>query len=301
MKAYNGITIREILQKRTGWETWSLYEIYAAEFNEAAARFYLDFHCRLTEHPVSLHPVWPLFIEGNYVIKHNQNNMYMLVEGNVSAVKTFPSVALRQLSHNSSQTRLYEVSCAGRQQLISAGRTRALQYTYLWREPLDQMGIVPKVSVTDLTGADVASGETNVLPHSKTLRIKSSFDGELIISNKSHLVDKRKITADKYTELDGLAFGISIQIMIGFDVVWQINFKKQRSVRINEDVEMLKHITSVSGVTIPAPHSLRNILAGMRSYPTICRWIRMCIKNDVIDEQAYRRLQEAYRRMTTNG
>lgn len=138
-------------------------------------------------------------------------------------------------------------------------------------------------------------------PHSKTLRIKSSFDGELIISNKSHLVDKRKITADKYTELDGLAFGISIQIMIGFDVVWQINFKKQRSVRINEDVEMLKHITSVSGVTIPAPHSLRNILAGMRSYPTICRWIRMCIKNDVIDEQAYRRLQETYRRMNMNG
>ena len=256
VKAYNGITIREILQKRTGWETWSLYEIYAAEFNEAAARFYLDFHCRLTEHPVSLHPVWPLFIEGNYVIKHNQNNMYMLVEGNVSAVKTFPSVALRQLSHNSSQTRLYEVSCAGRQQLISAGRTRALQYTYLWREPLDQMGIVPKVSVTDLTGADVASGETDVLPHSKTLRIKSSFDGELIISNKSHLVDKRKITADKYTELDGLAFGISIQIMIGFDVVWQINFKKQRSVRINEDVEMLKHITSVSGVTNGQIHSI---------------------------------------------
>lgn len=150
MKAYNGITIREILQKRTGWETWSLYEIYAAEFNEAAARFYLDFHCRLTEHPVSLHPVWPLFIEGNYVIKHNQNNMYMLVEGNVSAVKTFPSVALRQLSHNSSQTRLYEVSCAGRQQLISAGRTRALQYTYLWREPLDQMGIVPKYRLLTL-------------------------------------------------------------------------------------------------------------------------------------------------------
>ena len=160
--------------------------------------------------------------------------MYMLVEGNVSAVKTFPSVALRQLSHNSSQTRLYEVSCAGRQQLISAGRTRALQYTYLWREPLDQMGMVPEVSVTDLTGGAVASGEANILPHNKTLRIKSSFDGELIISNKSHVVDKRKITADKYMELDGLAFGISIQIMIGFDVIWQINFKKQRLIRINE-------------------------------------------------------------------
>lgn len=102
-------------------------------------------------------------------------------------------------------------------------------------------------------------------------------------------------------ELDGLAFGISIQIMIGFDVIWKINFKKQRLIRINEDVEMLKHITNVSGVAIPAPHSLRNILAGMRSYPTICRWIRMCIKNNAIDEQAYRRLQETYRRMNMNG
>lgn len=300
-KGNSSIRIQEILQKHIGWETWNLYVVSAADFNEDAARFYLDFHCRLTEHPVSLHPVWPLFIEGNYIIKHNQKNMFMLVDGNVSAVKTFPAAALSQLSHNMSQTKLYEVSCSGRQQLISAGRTRALQYTYLWREPLDQMGMEPEISVTDLTGVAVASGETNALPYNKTLRIKSSFDGELIISNKGHVIDKRKITADKYTELDGLIFGINIQIMIGFDVIWQISFKKQRSITIDEDAEMLKYITSVSGVTIQAPHSLRNIMAGMRFYPTLCKWIRMCIKNNAINEQAYRRLQDTYRSMNTDG
>ena len=104
--------------------------VSASSFTEDAARFYLDFHCRLTDHPISLQPVWPLFVEGNYIVKHNQNSMYMLIEGNVAAVKTFPSVTVRQLNYNSSQSKLYEVFCSGRQQLISAGRTQALQYTY---------------------------------------------------------------------------------------------------------------------------------------------------------------------------
>ena len=192
--------IQEIMQKRIGWETWSLYVVSASAFKEDAARFYLDFHCRLTDHPISLQPVWPLFVEGNYIVKHNQNSMYMLIEGNVAAVKTFPSVTVRQLNYNSSQSKLYEVFCSGRQQLISAGRTQALQYTYLWKEPLDQVGLHPEVSVTDITGAEVDPGETDTLPHNKTLRFKSTFDGELIIFNNNRVVDKRKLSADKYIE-----------------------------------------------------------------------------------------------------
>lgn len=199
-KSFSSVRIQEIMQKRIGWETWSLYVVSASAFNEDAARFYLDFHCRLTDHPISLQPVWPLFVEGNYIVKHNQNSMYMLIEGNVAAVKTFPSVTVRQLNYNSSQSKLYEVFCSGRQQLISAGRTQALQYTYLWKEPLDQVGLHPEVSVTDITGAEVDPGETDTLPHNKTLRFKSTFDGELIIFNNNRVVDKRKLSADKYIE-----------------------------------------------------------------------------------------------------
>ena len=223
----------------------------------------------------------------------------MLVDGNVAEVKTFPSVTVRQLNYNSSHPKLYEVFCSGRQQLISAGRTQALQYTYLWKEPLDQVGLHPEVSVTDIAGAKVDSGETNTLPPNKTLRFKSSFDGELIISNNNRVVDKRKISADKYLELDGLSYGLSVQVVIGLDAIWQIDFKKQQPIVAKDEIEILKRITNVSGATIPAPHSLRNMIAGMNCYPQICQWMRKCIKNGTINEQSYRRLQEVYRSMNT--
>ena len=299
-RSYSSIRIQEIVQKQFGWESWTLYIVSASAFSEEAARFFLDFHCRLTEHPVSLQPVWPLFVEGNYIVKHSQDNMYMLVEGNVATVKTFPSAAVCQLNHNVSYPKLYEIHCSSRQQLISAGRTQALQYTYLWKEPLDQVGLHPEVSVTDIAGAEVDPGETDTLPRDKTLRFKSTFDGELIISNNNRVVDKRKISADKYIELDGLSYGLSVQVVIGLDVIWQIEFKKQQPIVVNDEIEILKRITNVSGATIPAPHSLRNMLAGMNCYPQVCQWIRKCIKNGTINEQSYRRLQEAYRSMNTN-
>ena len=38
----------------------------------------------------------------------------------------------------------------------------------------------------------------------------------------------------------------------------------------------------------------------MRAYPQVCQWIRKCIKIGTINEQSYRRLQEAYRNMNVN-
>lgn len=299
-KPYSSIQIQEIAQKQFGWETWRLYVISASAFCEEAARFFLDFHCRLTDYPVSLQPVWPLFVEGNYIVKHSQDSMYMLVKGNVATVKTFPSATVRQLTHDRTQARLYEVLCSGRQQLISAGRTQALQYTYFWKEPLNQVGLPPEILVTDLSGSKVLPGKANTLPHSKALLFKSTYDGELIISNKDHVVDKRKIYADKPLELDGLSYGVSVQAAIGLDVVWKINFKKRQVSITDDEVEILKRIRNASGVFIPTPHSLRNILAGMSCYPQICQWIRKCIREGAINEQSYRRLQEVYRSISTN-
>lgn len=299
-KSHNSIWIQEITQKQFGWETWTLHVVSASAFSEEAARFFLDFHCRLTDRPVSLQPVWPLFVEGNYIVKHSQDSMYILVKGNAATVKTFPSAAVRQLTHNVAHPKLYEVLCSSRQQLISAGRTQALQYTYFWKEPLNQVGLSPAILVTDLTGSEVSPGETNTLPYNKTLRFKSTFDGELIISNNNRVVDKRKISADKYIELDGLSYGVSVQVLIGLDIVWKIDFRKQQSIIANDETEFLKRISNISGASIPSPHSLRNILIGMNLYPRICQWIQKCIKEGTINEQSYRRLQDTYRSINTN-
>lgn len=294
-RTYSGVRIREIAQKQFGWEIWTLHEVFASAFCEEAARFFLDFHCRLTDHPVSLQPVWPLFVEGNYIVKHSQDSMYMFVEGNVATVKTFPSAAIHQLNPNVDYPKLYEVLCSSRQQLISVGRTQALQYTYFWKEPLNRVGLSPAISVMDFSGSAVASGESNTLPRNKALLFKSTFDGELIISNNNRVVDKRKIFADKQLELDGLSYGVSVQVVIGLDVVWKIDFKKRQVIITDDEVEILKRISNVSGTVIPAPHSLRNILAGMSRYPQISQWIWKCIREGTINKQSYRRLQDAYR------
>ena len=100
--------------------------------------------------------------------------------------------------------------------------------------------------------------------------------------------------------MDGLSYGISVQVVIGLDVVWKINFKKRQVSIADDEVEILKRIRNVSGVFIPTPHSLRNILAGMNCYPQICQWIRKCIREGTINEHSYRILQDAYRNISTN-
>ena len=299
-KQKNRLSIQMVAQKSIGWETWTLYVVSASTFDEDAARFFLDFHCRLTDHPVTLKPVWPLFVEGNYLVKHNQDSIYMLVEGNVAEVQTFPSATIRRLNFTVSQPRVYEALCSSRQQLISTGRTHALQYTYLWREPLDKTSHTPEVAVSDLTGAVVEAGETNVLPKNRMLRFTAAFDGEIVVLNNNRVAEKRKLSADNYVELTGLSYGFKIQVVIGLDVVWEICFKKQQALSETNETEILNQIINASGAMIPVPHSLRNIQMNMSQYPLIRRWIQKCIRSGEISEQSYRRLQSVYRSMNSN-
>lgn len=306
------IRFQEILQKQMpiNGELWILKEISASTISKGASEFFLNYHCRLTDHPVSLQPIWPLFVKSNSVIKHNQDSMYVLAQGNVAAVKTFPpAVKIAQVNSNTSPQKLYKVPCTQNKQFVlSAGRTQALKYTYFWQEALNQenqekwKNWLPEVSVTDLNNAEVAAGESFVLPPKNILRFsfKSPFFGELLTLNNdtNQVVDKQKIPARSNFKKDELAYGLSLQVIIGFDVIWQIDFKKPQPITSPDDSALLKYITSVSGITIPAPHSLRNMLVGMKDYPQIAQWIRQCIKSSTINEQAYRRLQQTFRSIT---
>lgn len=298
-RSYSSISVIDISKKQFYNETWNLYIISASDFSETAARFFLDFHCRLTDRPVSLQPIWPLFTEESYLIKHSQDIMYMLVSGNVASVQTFPSAQLKQLNHHISSSKLYEVQCSSRQQLLSAGRTQALQYTYFWKEPLNQLGQSSTCSVSDLKGNKIEPGTSHTLPFKHTLRFESNFDGEIIIS-KDRVIDKRKLFANNIIEVDELSYGTSLQLFIGLDEVWKTTFINYQDNNTDDESLLLKRLSSTSGVLIPAPHALRNILVGMSRYPKICKWIQKCIHNGAINEQAYRRLQEIYRSISTN-
>lgn len=298
-KSYQSIRIHKVVQKQAHWKRWSLYIVSAVAMDEEAARFFLDFHYRLTESPISMQPVWPLLVEGNYIIKHNQVSTRFLVKGDALDIKAFPFGFVQNLNRGGPSGKLYEVQCAGRQQLISAGRVRALQYTYFWKEALNEEGACPEFSVTDLKGDNVVSGESNLLPHKKSLLFESAYDGQLVIFNQNKIIEKRKISAGEIAELNGLTFGLNIRFIIGLDVVWQIKFKKTHAATESDEIEVYKKITEVTGPLIPVPHSLRNILGEMKEYPLLCQWIRKCLLNGAICEQSYRRLQAFYLKINT--
>lgn len=296
--SHRNIQLQEIARKRIRGDTWFLYVVKASVFCEEAARFFWDFRCRLTEHPVSMQMVWPLFVEGDYVLKYSHSSICMLVNGYTSTIKAFPNAILQKLYANDQELyKVYAISAPDRQQLVSVGRTNALQYTYLWHEPLEQVGTQPQVSITDLTGTVVAGGETHTLPPQKTLCFRAEYDGEIIISYDNHVVERRKLYADTPMELDTLAYGCCVQVLIGLDVMWQICFEKKQSTAVQDETTILRQITSSSGGMIPAPHTLRNIMVNMQQYPKLCQWIQKCIRHGVIGERSYRKLQNLYREM----
>ena len=138
-----------------------------------------------------------------------------------------------------------------------------------------------------------------MLPNKKTLLFKSPYDGEIVI-NHAGRIDKRDIKADESAMIDGITYDTSIHVMIGLDVVWQIEFKRQVSDVSSNEMEILDELIHMPGPSIPVPHALSNILLGMSCYPQVCLWIRRCIYKGSIKEQSYRKLQHMYRSMHMN-
>lgn len=68
-------------------------------------------------------------------------------------------------------------------------------------------------------------------------------------------------------------------------------------IAIQDETTILRQIAPVSGGMIPIPHTLRNIMANMQQYPMLCQWIQKCIRQGMICERSYRKLQNLYREM----
>ena len=70
------VSIREICKMSVSWERWAIYEVMAKDFHKSAAEFFLEYHYRLTDTPVSFQTIWPPYIEDPYIIKFNGNKVF---------------------------------------------------------------------------------------------------------------------------------------------------------------------------------------------------------------------------------
>ena len=210
--------------KRHDQETWRLYSIMATALTGDAAKFFLTYHCRLTDTPIEIHPLWSIHTKIGktepYVIRHNARTMYFCISGDTKA-GAFPRAVMKTIADN-----LFRIDCNSRQQIISSGRAQPLKYLYLLRDfPTFEIK-QPVVEVTDIAGVRIADGVSNALPKSRRLQVRAECDGCIAIDRNGVVENRIVLHADALIEIDSLAFGMEVRIFQGLDCVWRLRYEK---------------------------------------------------------------------------
>ena len=274
------------------WKKWSIYEVTASKYNESAAKFFLDLHCRLTDSPVEIHPIWPVFCKGPYVIRHNKDYLYLYISGNIQNTRTFPEARITDLTPFMGQLsngKVVKIIPKERQQLISVGRNTPLQYLYYWKEPLEKTTPLPDVTVTDYNGSQLPGGNCNVLPPMRLLRVSVPFDGSLIIKKDGLIVEKRKLSPNHTGEVNTISWGTEIKVLVGLDCIWYTSYTHPYKYTMDE-ASLLKSVKTVRGKLISIPHTAGNVASKLKYYPSLRKWLYKQIHQGYINEEAYKRL-----------
>lgn len=283
------VSIKEICSKRISWDRWKIYEVIAKDYDEKSARFFLDYHCRLTEKSVSIQVVWPVFEQGPYLVRHNQKNVMINVYGNAPTTNVFPSASISRFSI--SKCTVLEIACNNRQQLISAGRTKALQYTYFWQEPLAQITEKQNAVVTDLHNTPIQAGIYHELINDKVFRITIPYDGQLVIKKNEMITEKRKIQANIPIEVDNLVWDMEVIVYVGADRIWNAKYIRLKKEFAFDEMDFLKRIQKCGGAKIAIPHTAGSIASKLIEYPLLRQWLYQGIRKGRINEKAYQELR----------
>ena len=264
----------------------------ASEYDEEAAKFFLDLHCRLTDEPLTIQPVWPLYIQTPFVIKHNSNPLVLCVKGNyIGHVKSFPQTYKQEYSCPN-EGKVAKINGIGRQQLISAGRTReALQYLYAWKEPLPCVTEQPQVKVTDIRGSLLEVGEAVKTPEKNTLIITAPYDGKIVVVQYGHIVERRNLISGIPTDVDSLKYGTQIIVLQGLDAVWSISFVRQRTECNVNDSHLLQRLSAMRGKTVAISHNLGALASRLERFPQTKQWLYSQIRSGRISQNALHSLR----------
>lgn len=275
------ITVQEIVP---GYP-WRLYRVRAVKMTRYAGNFFLRFHCRLTDNPVEIFPIWPVTIQTPYFIHHNKNELFMFLQGEAKA-KVFPSADMN--GYPCGNGKVIKVNCHDRQQLLCVGRTKILRYTYFWKDMLNNQAEIPAVTVTDFYGQSLKSGIKQEIPKKSQIKIKSEYDGFAEIEKDNKLLERRRITAEQQTIIQGIQFGYHIKIFQGLDCVWEILYERHKKEINCDERAILAKLNVNYGKRIRVPHALGATAEKLKNYPRVRQWLYQRIREGYMSEKAYR-------------
>ena len=283
-----GLEVSEVLRTKTGsLATWYLYKIQIKRFSEITAKFFLKYAIFLTEHPTKFYPIWPAYIKEPYFIYHNSDQFFFYLDGDDAELRAYPA---SENLINSTTGRLYKLYARNREQLVAIGKSGALGFSYLIRQPLNRKVVLPSIEVSDYDG-NVLDGDSCVkLPKFKSISVFCRYDGKVVIQKHGRINHIYKLSAGQKLEIDGLNFDTELLVYQGCDCVRKIRFEREADhgkITI-QDEHLVRMLKTYKAPLIPVPHTIGAVAFTSKDYPKTIRWIRKTLKCGEISLDAYK-------------
>lgn len=293
----SGINLRRICQKSGSYfMRWYVYEVQAVRYDEDSARFFLELHARLTDHPVTFFPVWPEFIEYPYKVLHQSDEMYFYLEGEGVEPKAYPYAPVRSWKTNNETVSIQQIKCNDWQQLVSAGRVKVLKYTYLWKNKLEFPLKEKKLfSISDGDQQEVESGLSEELPKDGVLYVQCEVDGFAEIKDSDGFVLMRySLPTGVRIAIENIHYNSSVDVYCGLDIVWAARFIRPQN-NTKDDVFLIQRLRSFNNDYIVIPHAIGGIAAKLSGRPRLKQWISSQVRSGRISRKALNLLREEVR------
>jgi len=269
---------------------WRLYKIAIRAFTEEAARFFLKYSIFLTERPTKFYPIWPTYVKDPYFIYHNSNFLYFYLCGDDAELKSYPAHSNSSVAN---QGKVYSIVSKEREQLVSIGKSGALGFTYLIKQPLNRSANRPQIEIFDDKDSLMEEDSYSFLPRNKTIFINCDFDGRIVVKRNNVTIRIYAIIAEQNTVVDDLTYNTEVHIYQGLDCVRTISFyKSTKSIElISSDEVLLQTLMSCSGPSMPATQRMTVMMSNVHGYPMTKAWLRKKIRSGTIPIAAFETLK----------
>ena len=283
---------------------WAVYRVSANDLSEKAAKFFLQYHARLTAKPVNVIPLWPTVINSPYFIRYDAKTLYVFVQGDV-APHIFPAPDNYQVWEDAKkEVKLLSIVGNSRQQLLSVGRSNALKYTYIRKESICKSGNNPNIVIKDLRLNDLKEDNYSKIPPGNAISVRPRFDGRVELLENGMCVQQILLKGKSETLISDIRLGMKIRFIIGNDCIREISFETKRSVnkKYKElDSLLLMRLKNSSGKWIAIDHSIAVLLPYLDYFPNSKGWLLKQIKNGRIIDNALRQIKFSIRNLSIEG
>lgn len=290
------VELRRICSKNFLGKIWNLYEIgEIRKLSESAAKFFLQFRCRLTNDPIDIQPLWPIHTTTPHLICHESSQLSFYFSGNAQ-IKCFPAAKNSKYQNN-----LIQILCNDRQQVVVAGRAHPLQYVYLWKGLPQNVTSPPQVRVTDISGKIISAGTNEKLPKKFSLQVQAEFDGYIFVTTRGVLTEKIFLKANALVEVSDLNLGSELKIYQGLDCIWSVKFERRRKISSIADEEIFSRLKCGKGNPISVPHFWGAMTDKLKNFPKVKNWLYQSIRVGNVPEESYKQFQKFIKESITNG